>query len=440
MKKVTFSGGIHPPHSKVFTEKKAIEVAEPPKTVYIPIRQHIGAPCEVLVKAGDEVKMGQVIAQPTGFVSAAIHSSVSGKVKKVSEMNIPNGKDVCVIIENDFQDTLDESVKPKGSIETLEAKEIINIIKDAGIVGMGGAGFPLHVKLSPPPDKNVDVIILNGAECEPFLTADHRLMLENPHAIFKGLNLMMKSVNIPKGYIGIEDNKPDAIAKMLEAGKDYPDVEVMALQTKYPQGAEKQLINAVTGREVKSGTLPMDAGCIVSNVATAAAVHDAVYEGMPLIRRICTVTGTMIKEPKNLLIRTGTMVDEIVEQCGGYNGKPGKFIMGGPMMGLSQRSDHVPSTKTTSGILVFDEVQGNLPSAQNCIKCCKCVSICPIRLQPMYISAYSLNEMFDRAEQFNALDCIECGSCSFICPAKRPLLHSIRVAKRTILANRRKGN
>lgn len=439
MRKVSFSGGIHPPHSKAFTESKAISEAEPPKIVYIPLRQHIGAPTEAIVKPGDRVCVGEPIAEPKGFVSAAIHSSVSGTVKKILEMDVPGGRGMCIQIENDFKDEVHESVKPKGSLETLEAKEIIEIIKNAGIVGMGGAGFPLHVKLSPPPEKPIDTIILNGAECEPFLTADHRLMLETPDKIFKGLQLMMKAVGVKKGYIGIEDNKPDAQKTMLELARLYPEIEVLGLRTKYPQGAEKQLIDAVTGREVPSGGLPMDVGVAVSNVATSAAVCDAVYDGMPLIKRVCTVTGTMINEPKNLMIRVGTMINEIVAQCGGYTANPGKFILGGPMMGLAQSTDVLPSTKTTSGILVFDKQNAVLPDATNCIKCCKCVDICPARLQPLYISAYSLKDKFEEAETYGALDCIECGSCSYICPAKRPLLHSIRVAKRLILENRRKS-
>ncbi len=439
MRKVSFSGGIHPPHSKVFTEKKQVEEANLPKIVTIPVRQHIGAPAEPIVKKGDEVKLGQVIAEAKGFVSAPVHSSVSGVVKKIAEFDVAGGKGLCIVIENDFNDTLHESVVPKGDVDSLDAKEIIEIIKSAGIVGMGGAGFPLSVKLSPPPDKKLDTVILNGAECEPFLTADHRLMLETPERVVKGLRLMMKAVDVKKGYIGIEDNKPDAIKTMVKAAEQYDDVEVVSLHTKYPQGAEKQLIYACTGREVPSGGLPMDCKVAVSNVATASAVHDAVYLGMPLVKRICTVTGSMIKEPKNLLIRLGTMLEEIIDQCGGFVGQPGKLILGGPMMGLAQSTVKIPSTKTTSGILVFDDIEGRIPDPSQCIQCGKCVDICPAYLQPVYISAYSLIDNFDKAEHYGALDCIECGSCSFICPAKRPLLQSIRMAKRHILANRRKS-
>lgn len=435
---LSFRGGVHPPHFKEPTARLKIEKANEPKIVTIPLRQHIGAPCEPIVKPGDKVKVGQKIGEATAFVAAPIHSSVSGIVKEVKVKLTPSGEALCVVIESDGQNTLHESVVPKGDIENLSGEEIKNIIKEAGIVGMGGAGFPTHVKLSPPPEKKIDTIILNGAECEPYLTADHRLMLENPEDIIYGLKAMMKVLNVEKAYIGIEDNKPDAIQSMINAAKDEKGIEIVGLKTKYPQGAEKQLIYACTKREVPSGGLPMDVGVVVNNVGTSAAIANAIKTGMPLIERICTVTGKGIKEPKNLLIKVGTSFKEIIEQCGGYNGMPGKIIMGGPMMGLAQYSDEIPAVKTTSGILVFTPEEAKLPKPKSCIKCGKCVDICPAFLQPLYISAYSLNNMYETAEKYNALDCIECGSCSFICPSKRPLLQSIRVAKREILAKKRK--
>ncbi|MBF8984329.1 electron transport complex subunit RsxC, partial [Lutibacter sp. B2] len=312
-------------------------------------------------------------------------------------------------------------------------------VKEAGIVGMGGAAFPTHVKLSPPPDKKIDTIILNGAECEPYLTADHRLMLENPASIVHGLKAMMKIVDVHQAYIGIENNKPDAIECMIKATKDEPEIKVVGLHTKYPQGAEKQLIYACTKREVPSGGLPMEVHVIVNNVGTAAAISDVIKTGMPLIERIATITGKGIKEPKNLLIKIGTSFKEIIEQCGGYNGTPGKLLMGGPMMGLAQYTDEIPAIKGTSGILILSPEEARLPEPQSCIKCGKCVEICPAFLQPVYISAYALKGMNDKAEGYRALDCIECGSCSFICPSKRPLLHSIRVVKREIIANKKKN-
>lgn len=435
---LSFRGGVHPPHFKEPTARLSIEKAAEPKIVTIPLRQHIGAPCEPIVKPGDNVKVGQKIGEASAFVSAPIHSSVSGVVREVKEKLTPSGEVKCVVIESDGLNELHESVVSKGDIESLSAEEIKNIIKEAGIVGMGGAGFPTHVKLSPPPDIKIDTIILNGAECEPYLTADHRLMLENPQDIIYGLKAMMKATSVEKAYIGIEDNKPDAIASMKEAAKDEEGINIVGLKTKYPQGAEKQLIYACTQREVPSGGLPMAVGVIVNNVGTSAAIANAIKNGMPLVERICTITGKGIKEPKNLLIKVGTNFKEIIDQCGGYNGTPGKIIMGGPMMGISQHTDEIPSTKTTSGILVFSPEEAKLPKPRPCIKCGKCVEICPAFLQPVYISAYSLNNMHENAEKYNALDCIECGSCSFICPSKRPLLQSIRVAKREILAKKRK--
>ncbi|MCT4594936.1 MAG: electron transport complex subunit RsxC [Anaeromicrobium sp.] len=439
MKLLSFRGGVHPPHRKKATEKLAVIKANEPKVVYIPLQQHIGAPCEALVKVGDEVKVGQKIGEAKAFVSAPIHSSVSGKVKKVGKMKTPTGEATCIVIESDGLNTVHESVLPKGDIKDLSGKEILEIIKDAGIVGLGGAAFPTHVKFSPPPEKTIDTIILNGAECEPYLTADHRLMLEDPESIVYGLKAMMKIVNVKKAYIGIEDNKRDAIEKMLECAKNEEGISIVSLKTKYPQGAEKQLIYACTQKEVPSGGLPMDVGVIVNNVGTAAAVATVIKTGMPLIERIATITGSGIKEPKNLLIKVGTLFSEIVEQCGGYNGTPGKVIMGGPMMGLAQHTDQVPAIKGTSGILVLSPEEARLPKPEQCIKCGKCVEICPAFLQPVYISAYGLKDMYDKAEEYRALDCIECGSCSFICPSKRPLLHSIRVAKKEIIAKKKKS-
>ncbi len=438
MSLLSFRGGIHPPHFKDATEKLPIEKAQEPKQVVIPLQQHIGAPCEALVKVGDSVKVGQKIGESKAFVSAPVHSSVSGTVKDIKTMTIATGEAQCIIIESDGLNEVHENVLPKGSLENLTSKDIMDIIREAGIVGMGGATFPTHVKLSPPPEKKVDTIILNGAECEPYLTSDHRLMLEKADDIIFGLKAMMKAVHVTNAYIGIEDNKPDAIQKMKEAAKNEKDIKILALKTKYPQGAEKQLIYACTKREVPSGGLPMDAGVIVNNVGTAAAIGNAIKTGMPLIERITTVTGKGLKQPKNLLVKIGTPFKEIIEQCGGYNGKPGKLIMGGPMMGLAQYTDEIPVMKGTSGILVLSEEEAKLPEPQNCIKCGKCVEVCPISLQPLYISAFSLKNMHETAEKYNALDCIECGSCSFICPAKRPLLQSIRVSKREILAKKRK--
>ena len=336
-------------------------------------------------------------------------------------------------------DTVDDGIKPQGNLEQLSSEQILNIIKEAGIVGMGGATFPTHVKLSPPPGKDIDTMILNGAECEPYLTSDHRLMIERPEDVVFGLMAFMKVLNVKKGFIGIENNKPDALEAVYNAAKDKEGIEVVALKTKYPQGAEKQLIHACTGREVPSGGLPADAGVVVNNVGTAAAVANAIKKGMPLIERIVTVTGKGVKNPKNLLVKIGTSFREIIEQCGGFSGTPGKVIAGGPMMGIAQYSIDVPVIKGTSGILVLTEEETMIPAPSNCIRCGKCVEVCPINLMPVYISNYSLQDKFEQAEASNAMDCIECGSCSFVCPAKRPLVDSIRVAKREILAKRKKA-
>lgn len=440
MKLLTFRGGIHPPYKKEYSNQKAIEKAENPKVVYIPLQQHIGAPASPIVQVGDSVKVGQKIGEQQGFVSCNVHSSVSGKVVAIKECEVAGGTGVCVVIENDFLEEKHESVKPKGELDNLTKEEIVSIIKEAGIVGMGGATFPTHVKLSPPPDKNIDVVILNGAECEPYLTADHRLMLENPEDVVFGLKVFMKALNVKKGYIGIEVNKPDALDAIQKAAQQYKDIEVVGLEIKYPQGAEKQLIYACTGREVPSGGLPMDAGAVVNNVGTAAQVARTIKTGMPLIERITTVTGSCIKNPKNLITKVGTLVSEIIEQCEGFKEDKtvGKVIMGGPMMGIAQYTIDIPTNKGTSGILCLDEEESKTPKLQNCLRCGKCLSVCPAFLQPLYISAYSLKNDFENAQNYRALDCIECGSCSFVCPARRPLLQSVRNAKREIIANKRK--
>lgn len=440
MKLLTFRGGIHPPYKKEYSNQKAIEKAENPKVVYIPLQQHIGAPASPIVQVGDSVKVGQKIGEQQGFVSCNVHSSVSGKVIAIKECEVAGGTGVCVVVENDFLEEKHESVKPKGELDNLTKEEIVSIIKEAGIVGMGGATFPTHVKLSPPPDKNIDVVILNGAECEPYLTADHRLMLENPEDVVFGLRVFMKALNVKKGYIGIEVNKPDALDAIQKAAQQYKDIEVVGLEIKYPQGAEKQLIYACTGREVPSGGLPMDAGAVVNNVGTAAQVARTIKTGMPLIERITTVTGSCIKNPKNLITKVGTLVSEIIEQCGGFKEDKtvGKVIMGGPMMGIAQYTIDIPTNKGTSGILCLDEEESKTPKPQNCLRCGKCLSVCPAFLQPLYISAYSLKNDFENAQNYRALDCIECGCCSFVCPARRPLLQSVRNAKREIIANKRK--
>ncbi|NBI05741.1 electron transport complex subunit RsxC [Senegalia massiliensis] len=435
----TFKGGIHPPHFKKSTENLTIERAKTPDMVYIPMQQHIGAPCEAIVKVGDSVKIGQKVGEAKAFVSAPIHSSVSGKVKKIQKLDTPTGNATTIIIESDGKNEIHESVVSKGKIDDLTKEEIVEVIKEAGITGLGGAGFPTHVKLSPPPEKKVDTVILNGAECEPYLTADHRLMVEQPEMIIKGLKAIMKAVEVTKGFIGIEDNKPDAIKVMMEASKNEKNIQVVPVKTKYPQGDEKRLINSITKREVPNGGLPMDVGVVVNNVGTAHAIGNAFETGMPLVERVATITGSGINNPRNLIIKIGTPFKDIIDECGGFKDNPGKIIMGGPMMGIAQHSIEVPTIKGTSGILVLDKEEAKIPDPDPCIRCAKCVDICPVNLQPLFISKLSLKRMYEEAGSYNALSCIECGSCSFVCPSKRPLLQSIRVAKREILSNRKKS-
>lgn len=435
----TFKGGIHPGDFKSATKGKPVEKARPPATVVIPLAQHIGAPCEPLVAVGDEVKMGQKIGDSKGFVSAPVHSSVSGKVVQIGMTNHPLGRPVqAIFIENDGQDTWHEDVKPNPNYQDLSVDELRKIIREAGIVGMGGATFPTHVKLSPPPDKKIDYVLVNAAECEPYLTSDHRAMLERPRDVIEGLKIVMKVVNAPKAYVGIEDNKPDAVEAMKKAAEGEENIEVHALHTKYPQGAEKQLIKVFTGREVPSGGLPMDVGCVVQNVGTCIAIWEAVRYGKPLIERIVTITGSGVNEPKNMLVRVGTMIPEVIEQCGGFKENIRKLILGGPMMGLAQGSPDLPVIKGTSGILCLTDEEVQTWDIKPCIKCAKCVDVCPVSIMPLFIGSSVEQGMYDKAEAYNAMDCIECGCCTYICPAKRPLVQWIRMAKGDIAARRRK--
>lgn len=435
----TFRGGAQVPHSKERTEKKPIVNCPPPEAVFLSMRQHIGAPAKVVVQPGEEVLKGQVIGQAGGFVSAHIHSSVSGTVKKIHNMKVMGVDTTVVEISNDGNETWHESVKKIGDVADLTKEEIRKGLAESGIVGMGGAGFPLHVKLSPPPEKVIDTFIINGAECEPYLTTDHRLMLEGTEGILLGARFVMKALGVDSCYIAVEDNKPDAIDALKNAVKGDNAFQVVSVRTKYPQGAEKQLINAITKREVPSGGLPMDVGCVVSNIATVYAVGEYFEKGIPLIERICTVTGSGVNEPANLRIKNGTKLSHLISTAGGLSEDAVKVILGGPMMGNAVDSLDIASTKTTGGLLVLNEEDARIPEPTACMRCGRCSDVCPVFLQPAYISFYTLQGNLARAEKYHPLDCIECGSCSFICPAKRPLVHSIRVAKRQILENRKKS-
>ncbi len=437
----TFSGGIHPPYRKDLAESHEIKPCVTPDKVTILLRQHIGAPCDPLVKVGDEVKVGQKIGDTEAFVSAPIHSSVSGKVIKIAEVDSPDGTTSnAVIIQSDGKFEVSEEVSPKGSIDDLTPEQIVEIVREAGITGQGGASFPTHIKLTPPKDKNVDVVILNGAECEPYLTADHRLMLEKSEDIIYGLKAIMKAVKVNKGYIGIEDNKKDAIQAMEKAAQNEPNIEIVSLETKYPQGDEKRIIDAITKREVPAGGLPMDVGVVVNNVGTAYAVSVAIKTGMPLIERVVTVTGGAVNEPSNFMARLGTPFSDLIEQCGGYKNEVEKLVMGGPMMGMAQFCDTVPVIKGTSGILALSKAEAQLPEQNQCIRCAKCVDVCPVNLEPVLMNQNIKQERFEILEEdYNIWSCIECGACSFVCPSKISLVHSFKYAKKE-LAKKRVSN
>ena len=429
----TFPGGVHPDDGKSLSKSSVIQELPLPSEVVLPVRQHIGAPAKVVVKKGDQVKKGQVIAEAGGFVSAPVHASVSGTVTDVGPRYIPLGLKVeSVVIESDGKDDWAEGLDTQRDYSSMSADDIKKTIGDAGIVGMGGAAFPTHVKLSPPSDKKIDTVILNGVECEPYATCDHRLMLERPKDIVEGLKIIMRALGCKKGFIGIELNKPDAIKAMKEMVKGVDGVSVVGLKVKYPQGGEKQLIYAVTKRRVPAGGLPMDVGCVVQNVGTAAAVYEAVAMNRPLIGRIVTVTGNGVKSPVNVSARLGDSFASLVEKAGGFTGKAAKLINGGPMMGIAQFTDDVPILKGTSCILVLEEDKVDLGTQLPCISCARCVEVCPMGLLPTTIARLVDHEHWEDAREHGILDCMECGSCSYICPAKRKLIESIKFGKATL--------
>ena len=436
---LTFKGGIHPFDGKELSKEQPIEVYLPKGTMAYPLSQHIGAPAKPVVKKGDRVLKGQVIAEAGGFVSAPIHASVSGTVKGMEPRLTATGTMAnAIIVEND-QQYEEVEYQPVTSLGELTKEEILKRIQEGGVVGMGGAGFPTHVKLAPKNPESIEYILVNGAECEPYLTSDYRRLLEEGEQVVEGLKVMLALFDNAKGYICIEDNKPDCIRKMEELVKDIPRIEVKALMTKYPQGGERALIYATTGREINSSMLPADVGCVVDNVDTVTAIYKAVMLGRPVIDRIVTVTGDAVAQPKNFLVSTGTNMNELVEAAGGFKGQPEKIISGGPMMGFSMYGLDIPCTKTSSAILSFlrDEVSHVQETA--CINCGRCVSVCPGHVIPARLATFAQHGDMEKFQEFDGMECCECGCCSYICLAKRPLTQSIKSMRKMVLASRKRG-
>ncbi|MBW6461156.1 MAG: electron transport complex subunit RsxC [Bacteroidales bacterium] len=425
------SGGVHPPENKL-SENSPIEVFPLPKQVSIPVNQNLGAPAVPLVNKGDVVKVGQMIAKGEAFISSNVHASVSGKVLKIDDMIDHTGykrKAVVINVDGDeWEPSVDRSAGLKKEI-TLPREEIVKKIHEMGIVGMGGATFPSHVKLMVPEGKKPEYLIINGVECEPYLTADHRLMLEKGEEILIGTLILMKGLGVEKAIIGIENNKPDAIRNMQELAAKYPSISVQPLKVRYPQGGEKQLINALLGREVPSGKLPIEVGCVVNNVGTAYAVYEAVQKNKPLIERVVTVTGYNVGKPANFLVRIGTPVQELLVKAEADLENSGKIVNGGPMMGKALNSLDIPVVKGTSGILVFPADLSLRVEQRTCIRCGRCVSVCPMGLEPILLAQYGERGMWDLAEVNMIMDCVECGSCQYTCPSGRPLLDFIRLGK-----------
>ena len=435
----TFKGGIHPYEGKEMSENKPVQVLIPKGEMVFPMAQHIGAPAKPLVKKGDRVLVGQKIAEAGGFISANVICSVSGTVKAVEPRLMVNGTMVTsVIVENDGLDEKIEHFGEDRDYTKLSKDEIRSIVKEAGIVGLGGAGFPTNVKLTPKDDSKIDYILVNGAECEPYLTSDYRMMLEEPEKIVGGLKVILSLFDNAKGVIGIENNKPEGIKKLEELVKNEPRIEVRPLLTKYPQGGERSLIYAITGRKVNSSMLPADAGCIVDNIDTVIAIYNAVCKQTPLIRKIITVTGDAIVNPQNFSVRLGTNYQELLEAAGGFKNDPEKVISGGPMMGQALFSLDLPVTKTSSALTCFSKDMVAAQEPTPCIRCGRCVSACPSHLVPPLMMNAAMKNNCEAFEKLNGMECMECGSCAYVCPAKRPLTQAFKDMRRQVAANRRK--
>lgn len=434
---LTFKGGVHPYDGKSLTKDSPAEPCLPRGEMVYPLSQHIGAPAAPVVQKGDHVKRGQKIGEAGGFVSAPVHSSVSGTVKGL-EMRLGATGTMAnsIIIEDDGK--YEETEFVPARLEELTKEEILKRIQDGGVVGMGGAGFPTHVKLSPKMPEKIEYVLVNGAECEPYLTSNHRKMLDEPGEIIEGLRIMLTLFENAKGYICIEDNKPDCILKMKELVKDIPRMEVKELLTKYPQGGERTLIYATTGREINSSMLPADVGCVVDNVDTVAAIYRAVILGEPVMDKVITVTGDGIRTPKNFRVYTGTDLAEVVEAAGGLKEGVSKVIAGGPMMGFAMYDLHVPCTKTTSACLCLEEDPVSKARQTACINCGRCVSVCPGGVIPARLATFAEHGDMENFQKFDGMECCECGCCSYICPAKRPLTQSIKSMRKMVLASRKK--
>ena len=423
-----YYGGVHPSERKEFSEHLALKRFPDPKTVVIPLSQHAGAPANPIVQVGDNVLVGQKIGEAAAFISSPVHSSVSGKVVAIEDRPHPTrGQCLSVVIESDGKNTLHESVKPNKSLDSLTPDEIVEIVREAGIVGMGGAGFPTAVKLKPP--KPIDTILLNGCECEPLLTADHRVLLEYADDVIFGLQAIMKTVDAPKGLIVIEDNKQDAIALLKEKCEGLDGIEVVEVKTKYPQGAEKMLIKRVMGKQVPRGGLPADVGAVVANISTTKAIADVLKTGMPLIERVVTVTGERIQNPGNFIVKIGTSVQELLDYCGGIAGEDVMVKAGGPMMGFELKDMAAPIIKGSNGIIAVDTDE---TKEQPCIKCGRCVDVCPMELSPLYFSKYADEENWQGMKDKNVMDCVECRCCEYICSSKIPLVTKIKAGKNAV--------
>lgn len=439
MSLLTFKGGTHPYDGKELSKDAPIEEYKPAGELVFPLAQHIGAPAKPVVNVGDRVLMGQLIGEKAGFISANIHSSVSGVVKKIEPRLVATGGMVnSIIIEND---NLYEKAAPIHNMnpEEMSREDIISVVEAAGIVGMGGAGFPTNVKLSPKEPDKIDSIIVNGAECEPYLTSDYRRMIEQPELLIKGLKMVLKMFPNAIGYFGIEDNKPEAIKKITEAAKGEERIQVKVLKTKYPQGGERSLIYAITKRKINSKKLPADVGCIVHNVDTIYAIYHAVYEACPLTTRIITVTGDAVTNPKNLQVYLGTALQELVDAAGGFKTEPEKIISGGPMMGFSFYDLNVPAVKGSSSVLAFTADQVSANEISPCIRCGRCASACPQNLLPMKLALMAEHNEMEEFKKNYGMECVECGCCSYVCPAKRQVTQSVKSMKKKILAEARKN-